>query len=204
MKKYILAILLIACSLGQAKAQDLYDSWDILAGVKAGVSMSTLTKLSGDPMIGPHGAAMVETFLTPYLAWEIEVQLTHKGMRNVYYQGVNGPYEYRFDYVGTSNLWKYVFLGQHLDVYTGWTVGRLFNAKSEFEGHSTNIRGHLHYTDFAVPFGAEVRFGRFCLDARWNWCPVKLADSDKAKNILGPARHQSFIFTVGYKFPVLH
>lgn len=209
--------------------EEAYDLWDLLIGGKVGASASTLTKTGGDVKIWPTASIYTEVFVNPHFSMTFEAGYSRKGANNVIVDewklteearqryaeqgtevllGPAHPYTYNLDYMTTSYLLKY-YIKQDVDVpvqlafYTGLSFGTLVNAKAKVDDISRDIKKHLHGGDFSVPLGVEVLFGRnLTIDGRWNWSPRRIADSEMAETLLGPARNQHFSLTLGYKFLV--
>lgn len=208
MKKILLAIALTIACVNNVAAQKgyQYDIWDVLVGGKVGGSAGVLTKQTCDPLWGPFGSIEADMFLNKHLSMSLEVSASHKGADNVYTregEGQYGYYQYRMDYISTSYLFNYHFLRQHLNLYTGLTLGRIFNAKSMNNSHSIDIMDEVHKGDFSVPVGLEWTLGKhFTIDGRWHWSPRWVAKTQKARDILGKSRHQFVSLTIGYKVQV--
>lgn len=208
MKKYFLAIALTIACVNNVAAQKgyQYDIWDVLVGGKVGGSAGVLTKQTCDPLWGPFGSIEAEMYLNKKLSMSLEVSASHKGADNVYTlegEGQHGYYQYRMDYISTSYLFSYHMLRQHLSLYTGLTLGRIFNAKSMTNSRSLDIMDEVHKGDFSVPVGVEWTIGKhFTIDGRWHWSPRWVAKTQKARDILGKSRHQFVSLTVGYKVQV--
>ena len=208
MKKLILALALLLGGLNSVQAQkylDYYDVWDVLVGGKLGGSAGLLTKESCDPLWGPFGSIEAEMYLNPKISMSLEMSAAHKGADNVFTREPGGYayYQYRMDYINTSYLINYHLFRQHVSLYTGLTLGRMFNAKSMKNSRSIDIMDEVHKGDFSVPVGIEWTIGKhFTIDGRWHWSPRWVAKTQKAKDILHRSRHQFFSLTVGYKVQV--
>lgn len=208
MKKIFLAIALTIACMNNVAAQKgyQYDIWDVLVGGKVGGSAGVLTKQTCDPLFGPFGSLEAEMYLNKKLSMSLEISASHKGADNVYTresESQHSYYQYRMDYINTSYLFNYHFIHQHLSLYTGLTLGRIFNAKSMKDSRSIDIMDELHKGDFSIPVGLEWTIGKhFTIDGRWHWSPRWVAKTQKARNILGKSRHQFVSLTIGYKVQV--
>ena len=231
-KSLLFAVLLsftINTTVQAQLREEAYDLWDLLIGGKVGASVSTLTKTGGDIKIWPTVGIYTEVFVNPHFSMTFEASYNRKGANNVIVDewkipeetrkryaeegieilaGPNHPYTYNLDYISSTYLLKY-YLKQDVDVpvqlafYTGLSFGTLVGAKSKVDDISTNIKKHLHGGDFSIPLGVEVLLGRnLTIDGRWNWAPRRVAKSEMADILLGPARNQFFSLTLGYKILV--
>lgn len=220
MKKSLLLVVVFSFAVSttvQAQSkEEPYDLWDLLLGVKAGVSVSTLTKVNGDYKFCPTANIYTEVFVNPHFSMTFEAGYSRKGINNVivtenqiyriaedmrdqYYYGPNHPYTYNLDYINTGYLLKYYF-NQHIGIYSGICFSTMVNAKSTVADVNWNIKKHLHSSDYNIPIGAEIVLGKnFMIDGRWNWSPRKVTNSNHAFMLLGKAHNQTFTLTVGYK-----
>ena len=64
------------------------------------------------------------------------------------------------------------------------------------------IKSELNTNDFAIPVGASVTWKNLSLDARYNIPIKKIAETNKAKQLLGPAKNNSIMVSLGYQFKI--
>ena len=221
MKKILFFVAMLSFAVNTAHAQlkdEPYDYMDLVVGGKIGASAATLTKLGGDYKIFPYGGIYAELYFSKKISMALEVSYSRKGTNNVIVQGEQiaddwreefshwgeeYPYNYTFDYINTSYLFKY-YLAPSINIYTGLCLGRMVSAKAKFADKDVNIKSIVHSGDFSIPVGAELLLGkRLTVDGRWNWSPRGIAKGDNAKRLLGNPCHNFFSVTLGYKFQAL-
>ena len=223
-KKFFITFLFSALFVSTLEAQvypDQQRHWrepfDLYVGPKVGVSYSQFTKVGGDPVIFGTVGGFVEVFFTNRLGMNVELLYTHQGGSNIYHDITtkttledgtvmtttepSGPYDYNLDYINTVYKLKYYFT-KEISVYTGFHLGTFVNAKSVFGGEKTNIREYLH-RQASIPIGVSYETDNLVFEANYNWPMRMLANRDsKAEQVLGKARQNLFLLTVGYKFKV--
>ena len=223
MKKYFLILAMSVLSINTIQAQvdpnkpHWHDPFDIYVGPKIGATYSQFTKVGGDPVIFGTAGGFVEVFFTDRFGMNVEMMYTHQGGKGLYHDVVkqvtdaegnvtnqsihSGPYDYDLDYINTIYKLKYYFTKQ-ISAFTGFHFGTFINAKSVFQGEKTNIRKHLH-RQAAIPVGVSYETEKLMIEACYNFPLRQLADKNSlAETILGDARQNLFMLTVGYRIKV--
>lgn len=231
MKKLLVAIALGLISFSTIHAQvdpnkiHWHDPFDIYVGPKIGATYSQFTKVGGDPVIFGTAGGFVEVFFTDRFGMNVEMMYTHQGGKGIYhdvrmrtyaedgsqvYQDVHsGPYDYDLDYINTIYKLKYYFTKQ-ISVFSGFHFGTFINAKSVFQGEKTNFRKYLH-RQAAIPIGVSFETEKLMIEACYNFPLRQLANRNqwvneekgiKVEDILGNAKQNLFMLTVGYKIKV--
>lgn len=201
MKKLILALAVMLTTL-TASAKSKWSTWDIVFMPHVGASYSYMNSNENSWKLGVAGGVAFQIYFSPKWAMDIDINYTHLGAKEQY-QWLNGnetgPYDYRLDYINADYLFRYYPVGK-LSIGTGVHLGRLINAKSEYQGKSTNIKDDLHQGLISIPAVLAYDFGDFTVDARYYFPLNTLPESHRAKEILKKqAREISFMVTVGYK-----
>lgn len=180
-----------------------YESSDIIVGFKAGPVASTLTGLDGKYKFGATAAGYVQIFFLDNLAFDIELAYTQQGTNDAPRLSVpEEKCDYKLDYLNTNYIVKYYFK-DNMSVYGGLNTGIILRAKAQKGNETRSLRDHIHSGDFGTVVGLEyVIKNKWTVDARWQWNPRKIAETDVLKKEIGNARHQTFSLTVGYKFQV--
>lgn len=194
------------------KATGTHDVLDGYFVPKAGLNLSSLTSVGGNPIIGFTGGFGVEVFVHPHVSLGLELLYSHQGTAGVYYDtggssadGRYGPCSYSLDYFNTSALARwYPRATLPLSVYGGITLARCFNAKFEGEGSKTNLykNSHVHRGDFSIPVGASYEFGQWAVDLRYNISFFRLANTERARQLMGNAKNMRLEATVAYRILV--
>lgn len=186
-----------------------HDLFDGYITPKVGLNLSSLTSMDGNPVIGFTGGFGVEVFVHPRVSLGLELLYSRQGTSGVYYDvdGTDsyGPCSYSLDYLNTSALARwYPRATLPLSVYGGITFARCFNAKFEGEGSKTNLykESHVHRGDISIPVGASYEFGQWAVDLRYNFSFMHLANSERARQLMGNATNMRLEATVAYRILV--
>ena len=206
MKRLFLLFALALMVAGHASAQSNFGEWDVIIMPHAGAAYSHMSGNENKWKLGVTGGVAVQMYFTPRFFAEVDVNYAHTGAAKQYQNteaGKSGPYDYRLDYLNTDYTLHYYPM-RKLSFYSGIHLGTLINAKSEYNGHSTDIKDYLNAGHVSVPVGASLDVGPLTVDARFYWPINTLPDGQKAKAILGKkAREMAVLVTVGYKVKVL-
>lgn len=202
MKRLSIIIVAALMSIATASAQG-YESTDILVGIKAGPTYTTLTGLGGKYKLGGTLGAYLEMYFTDNIVMDLEVAYNMKGSSDV--PLLNSPEKlrnYDLHYLSATYMLKYSF-NRHLGLYGGLNVSVLTYGKIKKDGQTMDLRDHLHQGDFGPVVGAEYVIGdKWTIDGRWMWSPRKIARDDLAYKNIGNTRNQTFTLTLGYKFQI--
>ena len=133
-----------------------------------------------------------------------------------------GSYDVNLDYLNTTYLIRwYPKKKLPLSVYTGVHVYRIIHSSMRLNGECTQtitnlddgtsetntyavnakekINSDLHRGDVAIPVGVSYEIGQWQFDARYNFSFRHLADSDRAKQILGNSMNSVAMLSVAYR-----
>lgn len=206
MKNIVLTLFLAVASLNCAVAEVHHQLWDFYVTPHAGAAFSKMNSNLSSWKYGAAGGLGFEIFISNHTSLGIDLNYTHQGSNEVYHwvNGVHqGPYDYRLDYINFDYLLKWYPL-DYVDFYAGLHMGRLVNAKREYDGWSKDIEDDLHSGNFTVPVGMNVNLGNFTVDGRFYFPFNKLVMKNRADNLLHPhTRDVTVMVTVGYKIKVL-
>jgi hypothetical protein len=175
MKKLLLSagiILLISCfnSLkAQVRAQ---------AGIKGGVSFSSVTNLKGDERVTGHGGFFVHTMLNDH--WSIQPELLYSAQGQKFRDENSNQNVLALDYVQLPVMVQYSPV-KKLYFEGGPQVGLLVNAKTEGpnDANKADVKDNYKKADFGVNVGLGVNATKnIGIYGRYNFGVMDVTKSD--------------------------
>ncbi len=174
---------------------------DLTAGVKAGISMSTL---SGDDIegvsskIGMAAGGFFGIGLGPVMI-QPEVQYVQKGAQDE----DNSDLKMKMDYLEIPVLIKAAFMGPEAKVrpsiYAGPALGILLGAKTDDGTNSVDVKDSYKSTDFGLAFGADIEIQGFIVDLRYTMGLSQIPDTGDS-DLDVDVKNGAFMVQVGYSF----
>lgn len=206
MKKFFIIILGVVACCNTCLAQSTFkykserNPWDTYIGAKGGAMYCKLTNIKNSPKITGFGGLFAESFLTKHFSVQPEFMFAHQGANSAKPFKKDAPTEkfnYQFNFIYIDFLLKQ-YIGNHFSIYSGFHTGKAISMKC----NGKTIKSELNTNDFAIPVGASVTWKNLSLDARYNIPIKKIAETTKAKQLLGPAKNNSIMVSLGYQFKI--
>lgn len=179
------------------KPQAVHNQWDMYIIPHVGAALSNLT-FSGDVHPGVRAGVDFEGIMLPRLSVSIGVDYINQGAANVPYGGQK--YDYSLGMIDTNLLahW-YPLRTKPMSLFAGVRASRVVSAKASAGGSHTDIKDELHSQDLSFPVGITYEWGQWQADLRYDFSFRRMANSAKAKAVLGDYRNDAVMLTVGYK-----
>ena len=205
----LLSLLLMAAMPATLHAQQDDKAWfdymDTYGGPRVGVMGSTLTKLDGDPLIGPAIGGFIEVHITPRIVISFDMNYTHEGTNNAKcsFRSLDGkgPSDISMHMLNSDYRLRY-YLTRQFSVATGFHITRILRAYGETDGKSVKIHSDMRRGNLAIPLAAEYNFGPWAVEASYYFTLRKWAGTGDVKSIMGDAVTNKATVTLAYKFQI--
>ena len=184
----------------------------VTAGVQGGINIANISFTAGDPdegvpefksrTRGVFGAFIARDF-TPKVGLQIDILYSQKGTKAELTDGVDTfTFEASADYLeipilirgnipGSGSVKARVFAGPSIGFKVTDDTTTTFNGV-EIDEEDAEFKS----TDFGFVIGGAVQFGKFFVDARYNWGLINIVDDDSGDD----AKTRTFGIMVGFQF----
>jgi hypothetical protein len=166
-------------------------------GIKGGFTLSNLYIDTEDlddenARIGIHAGLFSQTMLTGNFGFQAEFLFTHKGSEGNYNGLVNQTVNFNLSYIDIPILFVFQPI-EIIEIHAGPYFGVLLSSNVKYsgfiDGESEIDRDHLSSVDYGLTGGAGVNFGNLQTGIRYYLGLQRLADSDKARLLLGDSKN---------------
>jgi len=197
----VLVLILAAYPASGLTAEASKAGADLSAGIKAGISIASL---SGDDMDGVSSKIGIATggfFGIGFGAVMIqpEIQYIQKGAQDE----DNSDLKMKLDYLEIPVLIKAQLMGPREkirpSIYAGPALGILLNAKADDGSDSVDIKDYYKSTDFGIAVGADVDIQGFVVDLRYTMGLTKIPDTGES-DVDVDVKNGTFMVQIGYSF----
>jgi len=177
-------------------------------GVKGGFTLSNLYIDTEDlddenARIGIHAGLFSQAMLTGKFGIQPEFLFTHKGTEGNYNGLVNQTVNFNLSYIDIPILLVLRPI-EIIEIHAGPHFGVLLNSNVKYsgfiDGESKIDRDHLSSFDYGLTGGAGFNFGNLQAGIRYNLGLHKLADSDRARVLLGDSKNSYGQLYLAIKF----
>ncbi|MBP5257292.1 MAG: porin family protein [Prevotella sp.] len=207
-----LLLTLVSTTMMAQTPKTKYEKLDFYLIPRAGITINNFTDVKGKIRPGIVIGGMVEAFITPRLAVDMDIHFTTQGCNDCKWKHTityaqsgettveRGSRNYRLRYLNTAYLIRY-YLNDDLSVYTGLNMGRLVFARytERHGGQTHSCKNYFHNGDVAFPVGVTYDINKWSFDARYNITTRRITNATISKALLHNSRNSTFMFTLGYK-----